>query len=236
MTTEQTPRRAPEDVQEMAQELEHSQENAGPQDQMVLVGDTPVALSDLGDRIGVQATSRRPNRNVMVYHRASGLPRLIPRSVLNDALEAVDENGAKVFTTDVMTAVLVGNLKCELHADSERRATWDSLGLKYCTKDGILSKFDQVQHLSRYHKDEEKIIQDHAQAVREAEIKEEMMRDRAHREQTLTAMTDIAAAAAGTAATAEVPPHRHFFAPKAKSCAIFECDEQAPPSKSEAGK
>ena len=157
--------------------------------------------------------------------------------MLNDALQATDENGEEVFTTDVLSAVFVGNLKCPLHADDPRRPTWDSVGLKRCKKEGILSQFDQFQHLANYHKDEQKVINDHDQALRETEMRDEMVRDRAHREKTLTAMTDIAAAAAGQSAAARrSQAHHHFFAPRATSCSIFDCPEKPPAkAKAEAG-
>ena len=47
-----------------------------------------------------------------------------------------------------------GQLKCLLHADSEQRAYYDTLGLPTCGKSNLTSPFQQQMHMQRKHKTE----------------------------------------------------------------------------------
>lgn len=95
-----------------------------------------------------------------IYDTRTGAPSLTNNNMLRQQLGKTRDDGSKVFTTlDPGIRPPRGKLRCPLHAESENRAHYDSLGLPVCKKSNIPTPYAVDRHMRNRHPDEWQILE-----------------------------------------------------------------------------
>lgn len=132
--------------------------------------DAPMTITELSKR-----------QWAYIYDNRTGERSLCNVNMLRQKLGQKRPDGSFVFTTSKPNiAPKRGNLKCMLHADSEKREYYDKLGLPSCRKSNLTAPYMVEQHMKKRHPQEWAIVErertqkekEEARAFQEALLKQ----------------------------------------------------------------